>query len=154
MKQPLICTLPKLTVVFRFPLISLLFLLLAYAAFSWFLYNETTPRIVWVGAMLFALAQALLLTTFASGLRLFLRRWLFSDVGYFTVIFVGAMSIAFILVWYHIFEHVMLLISAEILSRLDLQNAGFNNWQALGVLTTVSVSGLILGWMAHYMVLH
>jgi hypothetical protein len=56
-------------------------------------------------------------------------------------------------VWYHIFEHVMLVVSAEILTRLDLQNAGFNNWQALGVLTAVSVSGLILGWAARYVIL-
>jgi hypothetical protein len=139
--------------VFRFPLISLFFLLLAYAVFSWFLYNETTPLLVWGGATLFAVTQALLLTALARGFRLFIQRWLRSDVGYFSMVLLGAISIAFILVWYHIFEHVMLVVSAEILTRLDLQNAGFNNWQALGVLTAVSVSGLILGWAARYVIL-
>jgi hypothetical protein len=139
--------------VFRFPLPSLLFLLLAYAVFSWFLYNETTPLLVWGSATLFAVTQALLLTALAKGFRRFLQRWLQSDLGYFSVVLLGAMSIAFILVWFHIFEYVMLVVATEILTRFDLQNAGFNNWQSLGILTTVSVSGLILGWTARYVML-
>jgi hypothetical protein len=75
--------------------------------------------------------------------------WLRSDIGYFSIVLLGALSIAFILVWSHVFEYLMVVIGSEILSRLELQRARFNNWQSLGILTFVSVLGLGVGWTAH-----
>lgn len=58
----------------------------------------------------------------------------------------GSMSVTAALVWFKMFGYVLVLISAEILARLDLQNARLNRWQALAVLTLVSVAGLAVGW--------
>ncbi|MBD2460377.1 hypothetical protein H6G89_04905 [Oscillatoria sp. FACHB-1407] len=132
----------------RIPWLSLSLLLIAYSSFSWFLYQSTATWIVWLIALSFALTQALLLTAFLQGFRFFVKGWLKSDIGYFSVISIGAFSIAAILVWIHVFEYVLLLIAAEVLARMDLQNAGFNQWQALGVLTLVSISGLSVGYTA------
>jgi len=132
----------------RIPWLSLLLLLSAYSTFSWFLYRSTVPWLVWVAVLTFALLQATLLTTCLGGVRRFLRRWLISDIGYFTVVLLGAFSLVVALVWFHIFGYIIMLIAAEVLARLDLQNAGFNRSQALAILTLVSVLGLAVGWTA------
>lgn len=132
----------------RIPWFSLALLLVAYSSFSWFLYHSTATWIVWLIALGFALSQALLLTAFSKGFRFFVGKWLKSDIGYFSVISIGAFSIAAVLVWIHVFEYVLMLIAAEILARVDLQNAGFNQWQTLGMLTSVSILGLSVGYTA------
>jgi hypothetical protein len=133
----------------RIPWISLLLLLASYTTFSWFLYDATATWTVWLAALLFALGQALLLTTFSSGFRFFMGNWLKSDIGYFSIVLLGALSLAFILVWSHVFEYLLVVIGSEVLSRLELQRSRFNNWQSLGILTVVSIAGLSIGWTAH-----
>ncbi|MDX2213112.1 MAG: hypothetical protein SFY66_07470 [Oculatellaceae cyanobacterium bins.114] len=132
----------------RIPWFSLSLLLIAYSSFSWLLYQSTATWLVWVIALSFALTQALLLTAFLQGFRFFVRSWLKSDIGYFSVIALSAFSIAGVLVWIHVFEYVLMLVAAEILARMDLQNAGFNQWQALGLLTLASILGLSVGYTA------
>jgi len=139
---------PKKPTPKRSLLLSLLLLLGAYSSFSWFLYRVTAPITVWVFVILFALIQALLLTALSKGLRKFIRQWLSSDLGYFSIVMILAVSITLALVWYQVFEYVVLMLGTEILARLDLQNAGLNQWQALFVLTLVSVLGLAVGWSA------
>ncbi len=60
----------------------------------------------------------------------------------------GSMGVTAALVWFKMFGYVLVLVSAEILARLDLQNAHLNRWQSLIVLTLVSVAGLAVGWGA------
>jgi len=130
--------------------VSLTLLLAAYSVFSWFLYRITAPRLVWILVALFALFQALLLTTFSQGFRVFLKRWLESDLGYFSVVIISAFSLSLALVWYHVFEYFLVVAAAEVLARLDLQNAGMNQWKALLVLTGISALGLAVGWTARH----
>ena len=126
----------------KFPWLSLALLFAAYCTFGWFLINATAKPVAWILVSCFALLQALLLTTWLDGFRRFIRRWLRSDVGYFTLIIIFAISLAVALVWFKTFGYFLVLISAELLARLDLQNAGFNRLQALFLLTLVSFSGL------------
>lgn len=98
----------------------------------------------------FAIFQATLLTTFSQGFRTFVTKWLKSDIGYFSSVLIGAISIAFILVWYHTFEYALVVIGSEILSRIDLQSSGFNQWQTLGILFFVSFLGVVASWTARY----
>jgi hypothetical protein len=135
----------------KFPWLSLSLLLAAYSTFSWFLYQITAPWRVWLAVFAFSMMQALLLTTLLKDFRLFMRKWLRSDIGYFSIVLLIACSIAFVLVWYHVFAYFLLVLSAELLSRLDLQTAGLNEWQSLGVLTFVSLAGLAIGWSAWYL---
>jgi hypothetical protein len=117
----------------------------SYGCFSWFLYQTTASWIVWLALLTFALVQALLFTTFSEGFKNFISGWLSSDIGYFSVIALGAFSITLVLMWFHVFEYVAMVLGSEILARLDLQNIGCNKWQALVLLTSVSVIGLLLG---------
>jgi hypothetical protein len=134
----------------QFPWLSLTLLLASYSTFSWFLYRATAPWVVWAAVFALAVIQALLLTTLSQGLRRFVRLWLQSDLGYFSMVAIGAFSIAVILVWFNIFGYFLMVVGSEILSRLDLQNAGFNSWQTLGILTMISSLGLAVGWIASY----
>lgn len=132
----------------RLPWISLGLLLTAYSTFSWFLYRSTVTWVVWLAALVLALLQAMLLTAFSDGIKGLLSSWLKSDAGYFTTVIVSAFFIAVAFVWINIFGYILVLLAAEMLARLDLQNAGFNRVQALIVLTVVSLCGLAVGWTA------
>lgn len=134
------------------PVFSTILLLVTYIMLSWFLYQTTAPWLVWVLALVFAIVQASLLTTLSEGLRRFISNWLKSDLGYFSIIALGAFSITIILVWFHVFEYFLMVVGAELLARLDLQNAGLNRWQSLGVLTITSIVGLSAGLIVSYLV--
>ncbi|MBF2046656.1 MAG: hypothetical protein EDM05_002930 [Leptolyngbya sp. IPPAS B-1204] len=133
----------------KFPWLSLALLFAAHSTFSWFLIHATAPRIVWILVFSFTLIQALLLTTLFDGFRRLLRAWLRSDTGYFTLIVVGALGITVALVWFRTFGYFLVLVSAEVLARLDLQNAGFNRLQSLFLLALFSLAGLATGWAAY-----
>jgi hypothetical protein len=137
------------------PWLSLGILFSAYATFSWFLTHwfASNPKtlwfaewVVWAFVLFITLLQALLLTTLFDGVKNFCGRWLKSDVGYFSLIILGALSVTIALVWFKIFGYFLVIISSEILVRLDLQNARLNRWQSLSVLTVTSILGLAVGW--------
>jgi hypothetical protein len=138
------------------PWLSLSILFASHATFSWFLTHWFSTHVdqaiaewaVWALVLSFTLLQALLLTTLFDGVKRFFRRWLRSDVGYFSLILLTSMSVTAALVWFKIFGYFLVLVSAEILARLDLQNAKLNRWQSLAVLTLVSILGLAAGWGA------
>lgn len=132
----------------KFPWLSLGLLFSAYATFGWFLIHATATPFVWTLVCIFALCQALFLTTWFDGLKRFTSAWLRSDLGYFTLIMICALSFTGALVWFKTFGYFLVLVSAEVLARLDLQNSGFNRFQALIVLTLISLTGLAVGWLA------
>lgn len=132
----------------RLPLLSLAILLAAYTSFSWFLIQSTATWLAWALVLTFTLLQALLLTTLFDRLKVLIGAWLKSDVGYFTLIIAVSLGVTVSVVWFRVFGYVLVLIAAEVLARLDLQNAGFNRIQALLILTFFSLSGLAIGWSA------
>lgn len=136
----------------RIPWLSFGLLLLAYSTFSWFLYSLTVSWVVWALVIAFALVQALLLTAFADSFRTVIDNWLRSDLGYFASVVIGALFVAFAFVWIRVFSYVLVLVAAEMLARLDLQNAGFNRVQSLLLLTLVSLVGLALGQVANRLI--
>lgn len=135
---------------YRAMTLSFTLLVAAYSIFSWTLYSIMSPAYVWATALGIGMTQAALLTTLSEGLRTFIDKWLRSDIGYFSVVIIIAFSITLMLVWYQIFEYVFILLGAEILMRLDLQNAGLNRWQSLFFLMAGAGIGLGLGWGIHY----
>jgi len=131
----------------KIPWLSLLLLLAAYTIFSWFLIRAV-GSLAWLVVAVMAVVQALFLTTWLDGLKRFSRLWLRSDVGYFTLILILALGSTMALVWFRTFGYCLVLVSAELLARLDLQNAGYSRWHALVILVLVSCLGLGLGWTA------
>lgn len=132
------------------PWLSLSLLLAAYSTFSWYVYHLTITWVVWLCVIGFAVLQALLLTTFAQGFKAMVGRWLSSDTGYFTTVLSLAFLATTVLVWAHVFGYLITVIAAEVLARLDLQNRGFSRAQSLFILTLVSLTGLVIGWVVSY----
>ncbi|MBD3881299.1 hypothetical protein IFO70_05990 [Phormidium tenue FACHB-886] len=140
----------------QLPWLSLLLLLAAYATFSWFLthtFNQfltfsTTAFLAWGLVLSFTLLQALLLTTLFDGLKLFLNRWLRSDIGYFSLIIILSMGVTIAIVWFGITNYFVVLIAAELLARLDLESARFSRLQTLLILSLISIGGLAIGLFA------
>ncbi|MGB3491693.1 MAG: hypothetical protein WBA57_03120 [Elainellaceae cyanobacterium] len=137
----------------RIPWISFGLLLAAYSTFSWFLYSLYLSWAVWVLVIAFALFEALLLTAFADTLKAVIDTWLRSDLGYFTSVIVTALFVAFAFVWIRSFSYILVVVSAEMLARLDLQNAGFNRAHSLIFLTVISLAGLALGQAASRLII-
>lgn len=132
----------------RLPWLSLAILFAAYTTFSSFLTHSTVTWLAWALVLAFTLLQALLLTTLFDGVKILLGRWLRSDVGYFTLIISASLGVTIVFLWFKVFGYFLVLVAAEILARLDLQNAGFNRLQALAILSLFSLSGLAVGWAA------
>jgi hypothetical protein len=132
----------------RLPWLSLAILFAAYTTFSWFLIQSTVTWLAWLLVLTFTVLQALLLTTLFDKLKILLGRWLKSDIGYFMLIIVASLGVTVVFLWFRVFGYFLVLIAAEILARLDLQNAGFNRVQALFILSTFSLLGLATGWGA------
>lgn len=130
----------------KLPWLSLAILFAAYTTFSSFLTHSTVTWLAWALVLAFTLLQALLLTTLFDGLKILIGRWLRSDVGYFTLIISASLGITIVFLWFKVFGYFLVLVAAEILARLDLQNAGFNRLQALIILSLFSLSGLAVGW--------
>jgi hypothetical protein len=140
----------------KFPWLSLALLLSAYTTFSWFFTHaftqvltfSSTAYLAWGLVIGFALLEALLLTTQFNGLKALLGRWLRSDVGYFTLIIVASLGATLAFIWSNVTGYFVVLIAAEILARLDLQNAKFSRFQSFIILTIISILGLALGLIA------
>lgn len=105
------------------------------------------PWVVWALAVGTALAEALMLTTLLDSAKRWLDKWLKSDVGYFTVVVIGAMMVAVAFVWFKLFGYVLALLASETLARLDLQSLGVKRVQAMVLLTIISLLGVAVGWL-------
>ena len=74
-----------------------------------------------------------------------IRGWFSSDMGAFFAIILGAFLAVVVFAWLHLFATCLLLISAGVLARLDIQISGWKNWRAFVILTTISLGGVALG---------
>lgn len=83
-----------------------------------------------------------------ANLSRFIARWFKSDTVAFLSIFMMAAIATIILFWLHIFLYILTIIATEALARVDVQSAGFGNWQAFIILLMVSLAGLWIGWTA------
>jgi hypothetical protein len=126
--------------------LSLSLLLAAYTTLGYFLSSWTVPWVVWLFVMAFALVQAILLTSVSKDFRTSMGNWIGSDIGHLMAISAGALSVTVVLVWFHIFQYILMIGSTEILARVELHFYGLNRPQSLGVLTGTSLLGLGLGW--------
>lgn len=118
---------------------------------GWSLAKTQLPwQLTWlsVGACIFILAS--LLTSPLRHLRLYVLRWLRSDVGAFICVISTAFLVVIAFTWLHIFAKLLLFIAAGTLARLDIQVSGLKKWQAFSILFVVSALGFTLGWGLYY----
>lgn len=139
------------TLMKKLPGVSLGILLAGYCSLGYLLSSWTVPWVVWLVVVSLALIQAALLSSMPQGSQQAIGQWMRSDIGSFTIIIGVAFAIAIILVWFHIFQYVLMILAAEVLARVELMNAGFRSARSLGILTAVSLLGLASGWSMSYL---
>ncbi|MBV8882914.1 MAG: hypothetical protein JO235_02785 [Chroococcidiopsidaceae cyanobacterium CP_BM_RX_35] len=137
----------------KLPWVSLLLLLVVYTVLGWLL--STIPYKHWT-LWLVAGAVALLISgALTSALPLVkdvVGFTLKSDTRAFIIVTIAAFVTVLIVTWINAFAHALILMSAESLARLELQTARFNQWQAFGILSFVSLAGLGVGGVAHFLI--
>lgn len=71
--------------------------------------------------------------------------------------FISAVAVAFlgvaIVFWLHTFAHLLVIICAFLLAKIDMQAASFNDRQIFRTISFVSLLGLFLGGVTNYLIL-
>lgn len=152
----------------KIPWLSLALMLLTYATFGW-LYGSWSLTLVEEGIFLKELetgiassilygigtmgilAIALIFTAPISLIALSVDNWFRSDSRAFFSIFLGAFAFAVIVQRVDYFTRILVLISAALLVKLDLQLAGYKRWLSFLILTVFCLLGFIGGILAFYL---
>lgn len=130
-------------------LISSGLLLSTYGVFGYSLSSIAPLWSVEAAALGFFLLQLLTLTSFFQNCILILQSWFSKDVINLVMILTAAFFAALSLVWYHIFENLLLVIAAELLARLDFRRTGLTRYQSIAAATLILLIGLAAGWVLH-----
>lgn len=129
-----------------FPWLSVGILFGAYFTFGWFLHSYAEDW-VWLVAIVFAVVMAGLLTLFWRTARLFFLTRVQSDVGYFIAILFAASFAVIAIAWVQVSAYILVILSADLLVRLDSLVRKFSDLQAFWLLLAVPALGLGLSWM-------
>ena len=97
----------------------------------------------------YILLQLIMLSSSVQQVRNTIKNWVISDAIHLISILVVAFLSFFLLNALEIFEDLLLVLAAEILARLDLQQKGLGRLQKLTILTTYLTLGLSIGWLIH-----
>jgi hypothetical protein len=152
----------------KLPRTSLLLLLFTHSVFGWLLsvearrldlgepgalIAETAPSdiawVLWILGAIYVLLIALTLTAPLTLIQTVFSSWLKSDARAFISVLVGAFVAVIVLHWLYIFIRIAVLLAAGALARLDLQTADYGEWQAFGIIASVSLLGFGMGIAAY-----
>ncbi len=152
----------------KIPWLSLALMLLTYATFGW-LYSSWSLVLVREGIFLKELEAnlatsilygigtmgiltiALIFTAPISLIAMGVDNWFKSDSRAFISIFLGAFAFAVIVQRIDYLARILVLISAALLVKLDLQLAGYKRWLSFVILTIFCLLGFIGGILAFYL---
>ena len=136
----------------KLPWASLLLLVFTYGLFGWLI--SATDRSIWLWFMgaSYILLIALALAAPFTLMKTFYTSWLKSDTRAFLSVIVGAFVAVLIVTWIEVFVRVLVLLSAGALVRLDLQTAGYNEWQCFSIIVIISLTGFGLGLLTQYLI--
>ncbi len=134
--------------------LSLLLLLMAYFNLGWILSASHYPWWAWLLVVLLILILAEAFASPWAILRGFILRWISTDTKAFFAVTIAAFLTVVILSWFHIFTHLVLLVAAAALARLELQTAGIGSLKAFLILSFFSLIALILGGFGYWSLNH
>lgn len=136
----------------RTPWISLSLLLFSYAISGYLLHQFHQSSLIYLLIGGYVLIHLIISIPPVQQIERTLQRWFGSDVIHLISILTAAFFAAVVLVWVGILENLLLILTAEMLARLDLQQAGLNPMQRLMVLTLCLATGLTAGWITNELV--
>lgn len=147
----------------KFPWLSLCLIAVVYGVFGWIVARSSVTwseelveqAKVWglilddeYATFIIDLLGAALILVIAVGLTapialitIFFGIWLKSETKAWFSILGWAFAIVFIIRWINYFARFLLLLCAALLGRLELQAAGYNNWQTFTILSLICLGG-------------
>ena len=128
-----------------FPWVSLTLVVLAYGSLGWLISQAQLPWFVWltvVTAILFLLSA---LTTPWLKIADYSIFFFKSDARGFAFSILAAFLFFLMLAWFRVFLDTLLIISANILLRIDVQTSGLGERQTFFLTSIFSLTGLALG---------
>jgi hypothetical protein len=132
----------------KLPWVSLTLLLVTYITLGWILSAVNDPLPIWVVVVGAILLLAMALSSPWSQIRDGFAQLVKSDSRAFFVAVVTAFAIVLIITWLYIFGHILVVISASTLVKLDTQTARWSNRQTFWFLAIIPLVGLGLGAVA------
>ncbi len=137
-----------MTAVKKLPRFSLFLLLLTYSSFGWIVATIKPAALVLPATIILAFLISASVAAPLTNLEIVIVRWLRSDIFASFAIALAAFLTVIILNWIHFFSHVLILVSAASLARLDFQIFGLTDKTAFWILNIISLFGIGLGWVA------
>ncbi|PSB02077.1 hypothetical protein [Merismopedia glauca] len=135
----------------KLPYLSSVLLWLTYVVLGWKVYQWALNWHTWLLAALLIILMAILLASPAAIFDFFISGFLESDTRAFISVIIVSVALICALVWFPIFAHFLVLISAALLARLDMQLAGLRPRYAFLILASISLVGLATGiWFHQY----
>ncbi|HEY9656037.1 MAG TPA: hypothetical protein V6C50_11150 [Crinalium sp.] len=121
-------------------------LLSAYSTVGMFLAEFPLTWVNWT----LAIAGAFLVTMVFTFPQFQPKQWfshlLRSDTSAFILLVVAAALLSVMLLWLHIFLKLLVILTAETLTRLELSSSGFGVVKSFWLLMITALLGLTLGW--------
>ncbi|WP_156120633.1 hypothetical protein [Neosynechococcus sphagnicola] len=119
-----------------------------FSILGWTIPVSTLPWLIWSSAITGTLLLAATLTSPLANMRALIARSSQSETRAFISMLMAAVGLVFVLTWIHITAHVLVIVAAAILARLDIdQGADLTKLQDFLILGGVSVTGLGMGWI-------
>lgn len=128
--------------------LSLGLLLTAYSVLGYLSPRWTVSSFIWLCIPIITLGQILVLSQLPKRIQDAINTWFGSGLGRFLVAAGVSLGLVVALVWFHFFQYVLMIGAAEILARVELRHVGFSRIKSLGTLMTISLTGLMVGWLA------
>lgn len=135
------------------PWISIGILFIGYATQGYLLAQAHQPSLIYLLIVIgYVVLQFTISNSRVQQVRDTVMRWVISDAIHLIGILVTAFLTSFVLSYLEIFENLLLVITAEILVRLDLQQKTLNQMQKFTILTLSLTLGLASGWIVNELV--
>jgi len=133
----------------KFPWISLALLLGTYGIIGWQLSGLESHWILWILAAMATVLLAAAVSSPWSKVRDGFASCFTSDTKAFLIAVVIAFLSVVIITWLHIFVHILVVFSASMLVRLDVQAARWSNRRSFWLIAIASLVSLALGALVH-----
>lgn len=129
----------------KVPWVSLTLLLLTYGTWGWVISRAKYPPVVLVLAVIAIFILTSSLTTPWSTVANYSNKLFQSNLRSFSLAIFGAFMFFLMIAWFRVFIDTLVIISATILARIDVQTYGFKQQQSFFILFLISLTGLGFG---------
>jgi len=133
------------------PFFSLSLLAIAYTLLGWYAASLTASRANQMAIAGIIILISLTLVSPLRQIRRFFSLWLQSRTTAFVSIVIFAFAAVMILTHLDFFARWLILLAPGLLVRLDLQVAGYGDWEAFGIITALCLSGYGIGILARHL---